>query len=90
MEEYGPIIKYIKGLLNVIACTSSSMGCREDQATATAGKSPDITKVSTIKYKSVCSSLDVSAIAECMLNLPDEECYLNLPNKSAVASPLDI
>ena len=90
MEEYSPAIKYIKCPLNVIADMFSRMGHREDPATVTVGKSPHSTKVSTIKYKIFHSFLDDPVIAECMLNLSDEECYLNLPNASAVDSPLDI
>ena len=90
MEEYNPTIKYIKGPLNVIADMFSSMGHREDPVTTTVGKSPESTKVSTIKYKQFHSFLDDPVISECMSKLPNEECHLNLPNTTVIYSRLDI
>ena len=89
VEEYSPTIKYIKGPLNVIADTFSRMGRLDDPATTSVGKSPESTG-STIKYENFYSFFDDADIADCLLNLPDEECYLNLPNGTAAESPLDM
>ena len=89
VEEYSPMIKYVKEPLNIIADTFSHMGRLEDLATTSVGKSPDSTS-GTIKYKKFYSLFDDADIADCLLNLPDEECYLNLPNDTAAESPLDI
>ena len=89
VEEYSPTIKYIKGPLNVIADTFSCMGRLEDLATISVEKSPDKNS-STIKYEKFYSLFDDADIADCLLNLPDEECYLNLPNNTAAESPLDM
>ena len=66
------------------------MGIKEDLTTTSVGKSPDSTSKSTIKYENFYSLFEDAEIAECMLNLPDEECYLNLPNTKAAESPLDM
>ena len=65
------------------------MGTLEDPATTSVGKSPDNIS-STIKYENFYSFFDDADIADCMLNLPDEECYLNLRNDTAAESPLDM
>ena len=66
------------------------MGIKEDLTTTSVGKSPDSTSKSTIKYEKFYSLFEDAEIAECMLNLPDEECCLNFPNEKAAESPLDM
>ena len=63
---------------------------KEDLTTTSVGKSPDSASKSTIKYENFYSLFEDAEIAECMLNLPDEEFYLNLPNTKAAESPLDM
>ena len=75
VEEYSPIIKYIKGLLNVVADTFSHMGRKADPSINTAGKSTGNGDKSAITCNNFYSKsiLDDRDIAEYFLALPIEE-----------------
>ena len=95
LEEFSPVIEYIKGPDNHIADTLSRLH-RTDESYDTEGKKSvvtfeDLTNSATVHKQpaSYHSLLDDLEIAECVLALDDVESYLNIPGIPRTESPLN-
>ena len=70
VDEYGPVLHYVEGPLNVIADTLSWLSCNDNDSLALVGKK-DASVVSNSESTAEYSSLiDDREILECLLNLP--------------------
>ncbi len=106
IDEYGPMLHYIKGPSNVIADTFSRMPMQEVMPLAMVGKKEMPHKHRTNRRptgepttapESNADSLECHfswtyerEMSECFQHLPAKECYLNLPADAAVDNPSDI
>jgi hypothetical protein len=106
VDEYDPMLHYIKGPTNVITDTFTRMPMLASMPLAMVGKEDTSRKCETTCHPNseptTASEQDADPLdchfsltedremSECFQHLPAKECYLNLPEDSTVDNPLNI